>query len=200
MLNDEIEIQTGKYINTPIYEYSSDKNIETKWVSLPLTFYIYGETNNDIISNYELELPYITNKILSGKSPDIYLKFINIIKNSCSLPYDVVVYRGLSINLNLKNGDIYNHKTLLWSSFHQRYANKFTNNTLDCYSSTGFKGIKSSNGILMKIKIKKGTKCFQRCINPDYTRIDYKSELIFLPCKLKCIKIYNNIYEMLYIQ
>lgn len=194
MLNDAIEEESGEYVNTLIYEYDPLNENNDRWISLPIEFYTYGKRNRDVIREYEKHLPDLTQEILSGNTSTIYENLLRAVQNAPKLSYDIIVYRGMAIQLNMKPGDTFKHSTLIWSSFHKEYAMKFTNNTVACYNgSGGFDGLRPFNGTLLKIIIPKGTKCLQRYINVDFNNTDYKSELIFEPSYLDCIA--SNGYE-----
>ena len=188
-----IEELTGKYMNTYCYKYKREE-INNKWVITSIEAYIYGKDNHKIVLRYEKLLPDITEEILYGIRPKIYHRMVSMINKSPKLDTSLILYRGLSINLDLKEGDIYDHRPFIWCSFHQSYAKCFMYDTSDCYDKYGFQGSKGrrDNGCLLEIHVPKNTPYYERPINPDFAPCDFKSEIILIPSKLKIDKILGN--------
>ena len=138
MLNNEIELKTGDYINTVIYPYFLEDFDKDKFYFTSVESYVYSKKYLDILLKYEEKLPDITNKALSGlidlkqeveKEDDVYEKLSNVIKNGMKSLQDMIIYRGISCLLDVKIVEIFDHKTFIWASFHESYARKFMYDT-----------------------------------------------------------------------
>lgn len=197
-LNDLIEKNTGDYINTLIHIYSIQSFDDNKFYFTSLESYIWSKNNKLALLNYEKLLPNITSEIISGETPKEYLNLKQIINTSPITTENMIIFRGLSINLNIKEGDIFYHKNFIWGSFHKNYAEMFMYDTSNCYQNNmGFNGIsKKKKGCLLKINIPKNINYFERIINIDFAPNDTKSEIILNPCYLKVEFIHDDCIEM----
>lgn len=141
-------------------------------------------------------MPNITYDILNGNLNDEYYNLIDAIKKSPKNTDHMIVYRGLSINIDTKIGDIYYHKTPLWTTFHETYAKKFQKNTKQCYTipnSFFMNDNSTKSGNLLKIYIPPGSNYLERILCIEFNSL--QSEIIFGPSKLYIDNIYNNIIE-----
>ena len=194
-LNDLIEDKTGTFINKSVYRYSKD---DPRWLITSVESYKYGLDNKSTVRSYEENLPRMTSKLLKEDTDPLIDDVMGIIHSSPVLNQSIVLYRGMNETLNLKSGDIYNHKSLIWGSLHRDYAEHFMYNTAECYKNgnTGFRGAfgKKSDGSLLCIEVPVGLHYYERPINPDFNPSNPKSEVILEPNVLYVRKSLGNIY------
>lgn len=209
-INSEIELKTGDYINANIYKYSINNFNIDEYSLISVESYEYGKNNNKIINEYENKLPSITNKIILNNysdNDDMYVlsNLLNCLKLAPKLTIPIIVYRGLSKELNMsKNNNMFEHTTPLWCSFHIDFANQFSYDTSQCYNNNGFNDFNGINynqkGIILKINVPMSVPCFERFMIYDLTPHDTYSEVILLPGLLKINHYNNNIIECDYIK
>ena len=197
MLNDEIELKTGDYINTVIYPYFLENFDKEKFYFSSVESYVYSKKNSNVLLKYEEKLPHITKAVLNGKVDDTYNNFYQIIKNGMQSKQEMIIYRGICCDLKLNVGEIFDHKTFIWGSFHESYARKFMYDTSKCYDAKDFQRVDySKKGVLLKIKVPIGIPYFERIVPIDFAPHEPKSEIILLPSQLQVDKIEGDIIHL----
>lgn len=184
-LNDEIEKVTGDYINLCVWKYNAEGFQEDRFYFTSAKSYEYSNKCEEVIKKYELKIPYITKDILNGKFPSEFTNLVNVISNGMVTQTPMIIYRGLSVDLELKKNDIFDHKNPLFCSFHKHYATTYIQDVHNMHNI-------NNKGNLLKINVPVGTKFVERNIKIDFMPHYPHSEIIFGPCKLQVISIIDK--------
>ena len=198
-ISDILYLLTGNYFNIEIEEYKYYKTYKNNLI-ISLEHYLYFNIkyNLKIFKNIQNNINIINKnlRLNINYSNDLIIKFNKIITNSASLDYDIILYRGLDIKLNVNIGDILDNLGFMFASINENTALMYCeNNTSGFYS--GNSNIKLDiPGTLLKILVKKHIN-FLSNDYPDFCSSSYiNNEIIFDSLKkLKIMTITDKYIE-----
>ena len=158
-----------EYFNCELFEIT-DTYVQGQTItSLAILLYSKNIDNKNIFSEIHDKLQLI-NKSLRNDQSSKYQKFIdncdNMINNSPTIDKDIIVYRGISCELDdIYIGKVIDNNGFMFCSLDYNTATYFLNDTKDCYTYCGEELISSdrekcrtsNNGTFLEILLLKGT-------------------------------------------